>query len=294
MKSKLVFTLLCCVCAVLPAAAQTPAASPAGAAAQAAAPEGMALIPAGKFWMGRSYAIYIDSGDLQARDKMDDRPANNVYVDAFYLDKYEINNTDYAKFVQATGARAPWHWPEGKIPKGEEKYPASNVNWYEASDYCKWVGGKRLPTEAEWEKAARGGLDRAHYAWGDSTIDKLNELTLLAPQSAIRNTATPVPAVLGRPHPNAVGSMAPNGYGLYDIIGNVMEWTSDWYDNNYYPFMPKVNPKGPEKGRYKSVRGAGFEDQGGHGEEKTVSYRNFSDPDTRMTTIGFRCAKDAK
>jgi iron(II)-dependent oxidoreductase len=253
----------------------------------------MASVPAGKFWMGRAFAIYLDSGDLQARDKMDDRPANNIYVDAFYIDKYEVNNTDYAKFVQATGARAPWHWPEGKVPKGEEKYPASNVNWFEATDYCKWAG-KRLPTEAEWEKAARGGLDRAHYAWGDDTIDKLNELTLLAPQIAARNTATPVPAVLGRPHPNAVGSMAPNGYGLYDIIGNVMEWTNDWYDNNYYPFMPKVNPKGPEKGRYKSVRGAGFEDGGGHGEEKLVAYRNFSDPDTRMTTIGFRCAKDAK
>jgi formylglycine-generating enzyme required for sulfatase activity len=70
-----------------------------------------------------------------------------------------------------------------------------------------------------------------------------------------------------------------------------MEWTEDWYDNNYYPFMPKNNPKGPEKGRYKVVRGAGYADQGGHGFEKLVSYRNFSDPDTRMTVIGFRCAK---
>src|SRR5262249_53338474 len=164
MKSKLVFTLLCFICAALPAVAQTPAATQAGAAAQTGAPDGMALVPAGKFWIGRSYAIYLDSGDLQARDKMDDRPANNIYLDAFYIDKYEINNTDYAKFVQATGARAPWHWPEGKIPKGEEKYPAANVNWYEASDYCKWVGGKRLPTEAEWEKAARGGLRSGHHA----------------------------------------------------------------------------------------------------------------------------------
>jgi len=236
MKSKLVFTLLCCVCAVLPAAAQT-----------AAAPEGTVLVPAGKFWIGRAYAIYLDSGDLQARDKMDDRPANNVYVDAFYIDKYEVNNTDYSKFVQATGAKAPWHWPEGKVPEGQEKYPVANVNWFEATDYCKWAGAKRLPTEAEWEKAARGGLDRAHYAWGDSSIDKLNELGVLAPQGAYRNTANPVPAVLGKPHASPVGSMAPNGYGLYDMIGNVMEWTEDWYDNNYYPFMPKVNPKGPRR-----------------------------------------------
>jgi formylglycine-generating enzyme required for sulfatase activity len=221
---------------------------------------------------------------------MDDKPANHVYVDAFSIDKYEVTNTDYAKFVQATGAKAPWHWPQGKIPMGEEKYPVANVNWYEATDYCKWLG-KRLPTEAEWEKAARGGLDRAHYSWGDESIDKDTEEGLLSPQSAFRNTNTPVPATLGRPRANPVGSFDPNGFGLFDITGNVMEWTSDWYDNNYYPFMPKNNPKGPEKGRYKSVRGAGYADGGGHGEEKLVSYRNFSDPDTRMTTIGFRCAK---
>src|SRR5207247_11386754 len=108
MKRKLIFTLLCCVCAALPAAAQT------------AAPEVMALVPAGKFWMGRTFSIFLDSGDLLARDKMDDRPANNVYLDAFSIDKYEVTNTDYARFVEATGARPPWHWPQGKIPNGEE------------------------------------------------------------------------------------------------------------------------------------------------------------------------------
>jgi iron(II)-dependent oxidoreductase len=259
-------------------------------AAQTAAPEGMVLIPAGKFWIGRTFSIFLDTGDLWARDKIDNRPANNIYLDAFYIDKYEVTNADYAKFVQATGAKPPWHWPQGQIPKEEEKFPAANVNWYEATDYCKWAG-KRLPTEAEWEKAARGGLDRAHYAWGDDTIDKNTEEGLLPPQTALRNSAAPVPATLGRPRPNPVGSFAATGYGLYDIIGNVMEWTNDWYDNNYYPFMPKQNPRGPETGRYKSVRGAGYADQGGHGVEKLVDYRNFSDPDTRMTTIGFRCAK---
>jgi len=278
MNKKLIFTVLLLACAALPAAAQT------------AAPEGMVLVPAGKFWMGRAFSIFLDSGDLMARDKMDDRPANNVYLDAFYIDKYEVTNADYAKYVEAKAIRPPWHWLEGKIQKGEEKFPVANVNWYEASDYCKSLG-KRLPTEAEFEKAARGGLDRAHYAWGDETIEQYDELALLAPQVALRNTATPVPATLGRPRPNAVGSFSPNGYGLYHMIGNVMEWTNDWYDNNYYPFMPKQNPRGPETGRYKSVRGGGYADQGGHGYEKLASYRNFSDPDTRMTTVGFRCAK---
>jgi formylglycine-generating enzyme required for sulfatase activity len=278
MKRKTLFVILFCLCAAASAAAQT------------STPDGMVQIPAGKFWMGREFEIFIDSGDFVARDKMDDKPANHVYVDAFYIDKYEVTNTDYAKFVQATGAKPPWHWPQGKIPMGEEKYPVANVNWFEATDYCKWLG-KRLPTEAEWEKAARGGLDRAHYSWGDDTIDKDTEEALLSPQGAFRNTNTPVPATLGRPRANPVGGFTPNGFGLYDMTGNVMEWTNDWYDNNYYPFMPKNNPKGPEKGRYKSVRGAGYADGGGHGEEKLVSYRNFSDPDTRMTTIGFRCAK---
>ena len=277
MKRRILSTLLCCVCAALPIAAQT------------AVPEGMAQIPAGKFWMGRAYSIFLDSADLLPRDKMDDRPANNIYLDAFSIDKYEVTNADYARFVDATGARPPWHWPQGKIPNGEERFPVFNVNWFEATDFCKWAG-KRLPTEAEWEKAARGGLDRNHYSWGDAEIDR-GEERLLAPQTAGRNTSTAAPAVIGRRYAMAVGSFAPNGYGLYDMTGNVMEWTNDWYDGNYYPFMPKQNPKGPETGRYRSVRGAGFFDQGGHGEEKTVNYRNFSDPDLRGTTIGFRCAK---
>src|SRR5438093_6866743 len=166
MNKKLIFTVLLLACAALPAAAQT------------AAPEGMVLIPAGKFWMGRAFSIFLDTGDLMARDKMDDRPANNVYLDAFYIDKYEVTNADYAKYVEAKAIRPPWHWLEGKIQKGEEKFPVANVNWYEASDYCKSLG-KRLPTEAEFEKAARGGLDRAHYAWGDETIEQYDELALL-------------------------------------------------------------------------------------------------------------------
>jgi len=278
MKRKIIFTILCCVCAALPSAAQT------------ADPEGMALVPAGKFWMGRAYTIFLNTADLLARDRMDDIPANNIYLDAFYIDKYEVTNADYARFVEATKTRPPWHWLQGKVAKDQEKLPVANVTWFEAADFCKWAG-KRLPTEAEWEKAVRGGLDRNHYSWGDKEVDR-SELMLLSPQSADRiANAPPVPAVLGKLRSMPVGSFAPNGYGLYDMIGNVMEWTNDWYDNNYYPFMPKQNPRGPETGKYKSVRGAGFADGGGHGEEKVNDYRNFSDPDTRTTTIGFRCAK---
>src|SRR5437867_3440849 len=170
MKKKILFTILCCVCVAVPIAAQT------------AAPEGMVLIPAGKFWIGRTFSIFLDSGDLWARDKIDNRPANNIYLDAFYIDKYEVTNADYAKFVQATGARPPWHWPQGKGPNGKERLPVYNVNWFEAAGFCKWAG-KRLPTVEEWEKEARGGLDRNRYSWGGDDIDR-SERRLGAPQSA--------------------------------------------------------------------------------------------------------------
>jgi len=282
MKSRITLTILCLVCAALSLAAQT------------AAPQNMVQITAGKSWIGRAYTLYVDSADLVPLDKLDDRPANNIYLDAFYIDKYEVTNADYAIFVQATDAKPPWHWPQGKIAKGKERLPVYNVNWFEATAYCKWAG-KRLPTEAEWEKAARGGLDRNHYAWGDAEVDT-GEVRLSAPQSAGRTTDDPLPANLDGTDALPVGSFRPNGYGLYDMIGNVREWTNDWYDANYYAFMSKKNPQGPETGRYRSVRGSGWLDAppnaiGGPTDNNTVDSRDFSDPELRATTIGFRCAK---
>ena len=267
MKRSIVVAILCCVCAALPLAAQT------------AAPEGMLQIPAGKFWMGRTQSMWRDAIGTVPRAKNDDRPANHIYLDAFYMDKYEVTNTDYARFLQATGAKAPWHWPQGKVPGGEDKQAVSNVNWLEATAYCKWAG-KRLPTEAEWEKASRGGLDRKPFSWGDADGEGGDDP--YARQSVDV-------AALNKDKPMAVGSFAPNGYGLYDMTGNVDEWINDWYDLNYYAFMPKRNPQGPETGLYRSVRGGGWAD--GKGERTTTFYRNFSDPELRSYTIGFRCAK---
>jgi formylglycine-generating enzyme required for sulfatase activity len=283
MNTKVLFTFLCLVCVAAPLAAQT------------TAPENMVQIPAGQFWMGRAYTIYTDSADLVPIDKLDDRPANHIDLGAFYLDKYEVTNADYAKFLQATGGKAPWHWPQGKIEAGKEKLPVYNVNWFEATAYCKWAG-KRLPTEAEWEKAARGGLDRNRYAWGDTNVD-FGEKYIQAPQGhGILNADEPLPAHLEGTDAKPVGSLKPNGYGLYDMIGNVREWVNDWYDPSYYLFMPKTNPQGPETGRYRGVRGGGWLDVspntvGGPSDANTVDTRDFSDPDLRATTIGFRCAK---
>ena len=117
-------------------------------------PEAMVQIPAGKFWMGRTQSTWRDPLDVVPRAKMDDRPANLIELDAFYIDKTEVTNAEYAKYVQAKSIRAPWHWPEGKVPQGKEKQAVSNVSWYEAADYCKWAG-KRLPTEAMGESSPR-------------------------------------------------------------------------------------------------------------------------------------------
>ena len=276
MHNKILIALVVCVWATTPLAAQT------------AAQEDMALVPGGNFWMGRTFTIFMDAKDLVARDKKDDQPANLVYLDAFYIDKYEVTNADYAPFLEATGGRAPWHWPQDQVREGDEQLPVANVSWIEANAFCEWAG-KRLPTEAEWEKAARGGLEKNRYVWGDANVDR-SDIRLFAPQGAGRTSDEPVPAALGLAGPVAVGSYPPNGYGIHDLGGSLGEWTADWYYGNYYPFMPKENPKGPETGRYKSVRGANWMDGNGHGETQSVYYRNFSDTETLMLVIGFRCA----
>lgn len=229
-------------------------------------PEGMALIPSGEFWMGRTHTTSVEQAIILERDRRDDFPAHKVYVDAYYMDKYEVTNEEYARFAEAASAAKPWYWPGGKVAKGEERQPIHDVSWKEADSYCRWTG-KRLPTEAEWERAARGGLDRMRYPWGDE-------------------------GGRGRAHtgsstgPTAVGSFAPNAYGLHDMAGNVWEWTNDWYDRDYYPVTPERNPQGVSTGRYKVIRGGGWTDG-----TTLNSFRNYADPEMRTSIIGFRCAK---
>src|SRR5688572_16499329 len=190
----------------------------------------MVLIPKGEFWMGRIHTGSVEQAVILERDRRDDTPPHKVQIDAFYMDQYEVTNEEYARALPS-GAVKPWYWPGGQVAKGEERFPVHNVTWAEASAYCGALG-KRLPTEAEWEFAARAGLDRKRYPWGDENA---------------RDRAH-----TGSPEgPTTVGSFPANAYGLYDMSGNVWEWTNDWYERDYYSISPVSNPQGPSTGHYK-------------------------------------------
>ena len=174
----------------------------------------MALIPAGEFQMGD------DDGDD------DEKPVHTVYLDAFYIDVYEVTNAQYKKFMDATGLPAPSSWNDSRF--NDPNQPVVGVSWYDAAAYAQWAG-KRLPTEAEWEKAARGGLMGVRYPWGDKiSHDDANYAS--------------TDGVDRWKHTAPVGSFPPNGYGLYDMAGNVWEWCMDQYDASFYAMSLKDNP----------------------------------------------------
>jgi len=186
----------------------------------------MVLIPAGEFEMGDAFNEGYD----------DERPVHTVYLDAFYMDKYEVTNAQFKAFIAANPQwgknliRSAYHdgeylkhWNGNDYPAGKGDHPVVYVSWYAAMAYAQWAG-KRLPTEAEWEKAARGGLAGKRYPWGDE-IDA-------SKANYAYNKGGTVP----------VGEYAPNGYGLYDMAGNVWEWCLDEYDSSFYAKSPKQNP----------------------------------------------------
>jgi formylglycine-generating enzyme required for sulfatase activity len=260
----------------------------------AARQAGMAAVPGGEFWMGRTRLWLIDEIGWQLRERSDDRPVHRVSLDAFSLDVHEVTYADYAAFVKATGAAAPYQWggPEPAVAKAT--LPVYNVSWHEAVAYCGWLG-KRLPTEAEWEKAARGGVADRDYPWGDDYETE-------APPSPEPATDKPTPAPgnaaparlkharsASASGPLPVGSFEPNGLGFYDMSGNVWEWVSDWYDLYYYGVSPIANPRGPSEGQYKVIRGGSWADTDSR--LGAVYFRNFAAPDQREATVGFRCAR---
>ena len=251
----------------------------------------MVLIPSGHFWMGRARLYLGEEIGWLARDRTDDRPLHLVNLDAFYMDIHEVTNEAYVHFVVKNGGDAPYHWNGQSVSSDEMRYPVYNVTWREASAYCAWVG-KRLPTEAEWERAARGGFEKLDYPWGNDFMRHPSD-DVLSVDSAESEDVEPIRMAHTASGfgPTEVASFEPNDFGLYDVSGNVWEWVSDWYDTYYYSVSSQNNPTGPDDGHYKVIRGGGWGDP--ETRLATVYFRNFTGQDTRSPTIGFRCVKSA-
>jgi len=224
----------------------------------------MCLIPAGEFQMG--------SNDGESREK----PVHTVYLDGFYIDVYEVTVGQYKKFIQATGHRAP-NWSSVSKYSPTDNHPIVYVSWDDAQAYCKWAG-KRLPTEAEWEKAARGGLVGKKYPWGDEPPNAGGKYRA---NYRVGDNGT----ADGYQYCAPVGSFPPNRYGLYDMLGNVLEWCADWYGENYYSSSPRKNPPGPASGSSRVFRSGSC---GAYGNYLRVSIRRESPPDEISSVLGFR------
>lgn len=218
----------------------------------------MMLIPAGNFQMG--------SDD----DWREEKPAHRVYLDAFYMDKYEVTNAQYRKFMDATGYEAPKFWEDPKFNAPD--HPVVGASWQDAQVYAKWAG-KRLPTEAEWEKAARGGLDGKKFPWGDKATHNDANYGGVNDKDKWDYTAP-------------VGSFAPNGYGLYDMAGNTWEWCADFYADGYYSGSPGFSPAGPASGFLRVIRGGAWNSPAN---SMRVSHRNNLPPSIKYFVVGFRC-----
>jgi iron(II)-dependent oxidoreductase len=218
--------------------------------------------------------LHIEAGPFNMGGSEDDsppneRPSHPVHLSGFYIDAFPVTNQDYREFVNCTGYKIPIHWQRGSYPTGLARHPITNVSWQDAKVYAEWMGA-RLPTEAEWEKSARG-TDERLYPWGSRFVDdRCNSNNVVG-------TTLPVDEFpLGR-----------SPYGLWDMSGNVYEWCEDFYDEGYYTYSPSTNPKGPEGGQERSIRGGFF------GETRPnvrTTHRNSAPDSHTRDNVGFRLA----
>ncbi|MAE18542.1 hypothetical protein CMK12_06375 [Candidatus Poribacteria bacterium] len=230
----------------------------------------MVLIPPGSFEMGDHFDEGLDG---------DERPVHTVELDAFYMDKYEVVVGQFKKFVQQSGYSYDRWKDVAKYSLGDD-YPMIYVSWYDATAYAEWTG-KRLPTEAEWEYAARGGLTDKKYPWG-------NEKNLARSYANYKGTG-------GKDTWDQqiapVGSFEANEYALYDVAGNVWEWCADWYGRNYYQNSLAKNPVGPGNGSKRVLRGGAWTSFVPY---LRVSYRLNINPSIRNSYRGFRCVSGSE
>jgi formylglycine-generating enzyme required for sulfatase activity len=247
---------------------------------------GMVLIPGGAFLMGQESRF------------MNDSAAHKVDLDSYYMDKYEATNRQYRRFLEYMSKthdhsrcypteaphkdHTPKFWNDPRF--NQDDFPVVGVDWYDAYAYCAWAG-KQLPTEAQWEKAARGG-QRESSAGGETGLE-VEKLANINPENSevgtvYQDRGTPLP--INQHGPKPVGSYPPNGYGLYDMRGNAEEWVRDWYSQDYYQHSPPANPVGPDHGVLKVVRGGSWD----HGLGKATT-RYTHEPNQREEFLGFRC-----
>jgi formylglycine-generating enzyme required for sulfatase activity len=262
----------------------------------------MKLIPGGRYRMGTDTGFEYEG------------PAHDVEVASFWIDEREVTNAEFAAFVASSGyvtdaERFGWsavfdtksgewtrvdgaNWrdptgPESSIV-GRDSYPVVQVSWNDAGAYANWAG-KRLPTEAEWERAARGGLDGAEYSWGNEfspggrSMANTWQGTWPVADSGADGFAGLAPT----------GSFPANGYGLYDMTGNTWEWVADWFSEDAYRTSPSREPVGPADGTERVIRGGSFlcSEQSCMGFR--VAARNKNTPDSASDNLGFRCVRDA-
>jgi formylglycine-generating enzyme required for sulfatase activity len=267
-------------------------------------PVDMALIPSGEFTMGSP----------EGSDGFpDEHPERRVFLSGYFLDRFEVTNEAYTAFVQATGHRTPANatqaatlWANNRPIPGIEHHPVVNVSWEDADAYCRWAG-KRLPTEAEWEKAARG-TDSRRYPWGnDWDFSRANSASYWAQRTIAFQSGADWDAfwgsgegarlakekgiqgeVLTMPVDSFPHAVSP--YGLFGMAGNASEWVQDWYDPNYYQNAPLTDPTGPVRGAIKAMRGGSWLKPAA---SLRTSDRDWGTMDSRPSGTGFRCAKDA-
>lgn len=282
----------------------------------------MVLVPEGPFTMGSGGLAWlrftgsIASGNLALHPLGNESPAHEVQLDGFWIDRTEVTVGRFAKFVEETGyvtsaeqrgGGKPWtlgpkeqEWPvvpgvDWRHPvepglESELDHPVVQVSWDDAAAYCAWAGA-RLPTEAEWEKAARG-IDKRRYPWGDELESGLmNHCGQECPVERWRDFRY----TDGFARTSPVGSF-PKGaspYGALDMVGNVWEWVADRYDEDYYEVSPEVNPEGPATGTLRAMRGGSWYD-GSPEAWTTTTIRHQNPPYDRYEDVGFRCAGDAE
>jgi formylglycine-generating enzyme required for sulfatase activity len=267
-------------------------------AASAARP-GMVFIKGGTFSMGTADGMPAEA------------PVHRVAVRSFWMDAHEVTVAEFTKFVAATNYQtdaekfgwsgvfnmkagawenvngASWRHPDGPASQANPDEPVCQVSWCDAAAYAQWAG-KRLPTEAEWEYAARGGMTGKRYAWGDELRPGGKPVANWW-QGHFPERNTGEDGFIGRA---PVGQFAPNGYGLFDMAGNVWEWCADWFAAEYYARSPSTNPAGPDTGTERVLRGGSWMCSENYCTNYRVAARSHATPDSGLNNLGFRCVSD--